>query len=164
MELLTPKLGLFFWSLVIFVIFAFILGKFAWKPIINGLRKREETIENSLREADRAREEMARLQADNERLLQEARAERDAMLKEAREAKDKIVGEARDEAKRESARIIEGARKEIEAEKLAALTELKNQVGQLSIEVAEKLLRQELSNQDKQKEVVDRLVADMSLN
>lgn len=164
MEILLPQLGLFFWSSIIFLALFFLLRKFAWKPIMKGIHDREEHIQGSLDEAKKAKEEMQSLKADNERLLAEARAERDAMLKEARDMKDKMLSEAKGEAEKEAARIVENAREQIQSEKLAALTEIKNQVGTLSLEIAEKVLRQELSNPSAQKQVVDKLVDELHLN
>jgi len=164
MEILIPQLGLFFWSLLIFVILLFLLSRFAWKPIMKGIKDREESIQNALDEAKKAREEMSNLQADNERLLAEARAERDELLKEAREMKEKMIKDAKDEAEKEATRIVENAREQIQGEKRAALTEIKNQVGALSLEIAEKVLRQELSNPAAQKEVVEKLVKELHLN
>lgn len=164
MELLTPKLGLFFWAFVVFVILVFLLAKFAWKPILGALKTREESIQNSLDEAKRAREEMANLKAENEALLQEARAEREAMLKEARDMAQGIKARAREDAEEETARLLSKAREEIRAEKMAALTEVKNQVAVLSVEIAEKILRQELSNESTQGQVIDKLVSELHLN
>ncbi|MEM7038448.1 MAG: F0F1 ATP synthase subunit B [Bacteroidota bacterium] len=164
MDLLTPKLGLFFWALVIFLILVFILKKFAWKPIMDSIKQREEDIQSSIDEAKKAREEMANLKSENEALLAEARAERDAMLKEARSMADQLVSESREKAVEESKKVMEKAREEIRAEKMQALTDVKNQVAVLSIEIAEKILRQELSNPKAQSEVVEKLVSDLNLN
>lgn len=164
MEVIMPKLGLFVWALVIFLIVFFLLKKFAWKPILDALKAREESIENSLQEAQKARDEMSNLKAENEKILREARAEREIILKEARDMKDAIVNEARTEAKEEADRMISNAREEIMSEKMRAITEIKNQVGMLSLEVAEKLLRRELQNKDEQQKVVDQLVEDLKLN
>lgn len=164
MDILLPQLGLFFWSLLIFVILLFLLSRFAWKPIMKGIKDREEGIQNALDEAKKAREEMENMKSDNERLLAEARAERDQLLKEAREMRDKIVSEAKNEAEKEAGRIVENAREQIRGEKMAAVTEIKNQVGQLSLEIAEKVLRQELSNPAAQKDVVEKLVKELHLN
>lgn len=164
MELLTPKLGLFFWALIIFVILVFILAKFAWKPIMAAIHAREESIQNSLDEAKKAREEMSNLKAENEALLREARQEREAMLKEAREMSAKIQAEAREEAQAEGKRIVEKAREEIRAEKMKALTEVKNQVATLSVEIAEKVLRQEMQDSKAQATYVDKLVSELHLN
>lgn len=164
MEILLPQLGLFFWSTLIFLTLLFLLRKFAWKPIMKGIHDREVGIQNALDEAKKAREEMQNLKSDNERLVVEARAERDAMLKEAREMKEKMISDAKGEAEKEAARIVENAREQIQSEKMAALTEIKNQVGQLSLEIAEKVLRQELANPAAQKQTVDKLVDELHLN
>ena len=164
MDLLLPKLGLFFWALVIFLILVLILSKFAWKPIMSAIRKREEDIQHSIDEAKRVREEMASLKAENEALLAQARVEREAMLKEAREMAAQIIAKAHESAQDDYKRTVEKAREEIRAEKLAALTEVKNQVAILSIEIAEKLLRQELGNVGAQQQLVDKLVNELHLN
>ncbi len=164
MDLVTPQLGLIFWMVVTFVTVLVILRKFAWKPILKALSDREESISEALNTAKKAKEEMASLKADNERLLNEARSERDKMLKEAREAKDIIVGEAKSKAQAEANKIMTSARETINTEKLAAITELKNQVATMSIDIAEKILRHELSKDEKQKSLVDSLLKDVSLN
>jgi len=164
MEILLPQLGLFFWALILFLLLFILLRKFAWKPIMQSIKDRETTIQNSLDEAKNAREEMANLQADNERLLAEARAERDALLNEARTMKDKIISEAKTTAESEATRIVEQAREQINSEKMAAMTEIKNQVGALSLEVAEKVLRKELSDSGAQQQLVEKLVSELNLN
>jgi F-type H+-transporting ATPase subunit b len=164
MDLLIPKLGLFFWSFVIFVILVILLRRFAWKPILEALNKREQGIQDAIDEAKKAREEMANLKAENEDLLRRARAERDAMLKEARDMAAKIKSEAHTDAQTEASRMVEKAREDIRAEKMQALTEVKNQVAKLSIEIAEKVLRQELKDPKAQGEVVDKLVSELHLN
>lgn len=164
MDLLLPKLGLFFWALVIFVILVLILSKFAWKPIMAAIRQREDEIQNSIDEAKRVREEMAALKSENEVLLSKARAEREGMLKEAREMATQILAKSREEAVEDAKRIMDKTREEIRAEKLAALTEVKNQVAILSIEIAEKVLRHELSNSAEQSALVDKLVKELHLN
>lgn len=164
MELLIPKLGLFFWAFVIFILLVILLRRMAWKPILSALKAREEGIQASLDEAKNAREEMATLKAENEDLLRQARVERDGMLKEAREMASKIQTEAKSTAQEEANRLIEKAREEIRAEKMQALTEVKNQVARLSIQVAEKVLRQEMKDPKAQSEVVDKLVSELHLN
>lgn len=164
MELVLPNLGLFFWTSILFLMIFLILRKFAWSGILTAIHDREASIEASLQAAEKARDEMSRLQADNQKLLDEARRERDLILKEAREVKDKILSEARESAASESARAIESARKQIEAEKMAAITELKNEVGKLSIEIAEKILRQKMSDGKEQEATVNRLINEMQLN
>lgn len=164
MDLITPGLGLVVWMTLAFLVVLFILKKFAWKPILESIKQREETIDNALKEAERARAEMEKLQAANEDLLRKAREERDAILKEARDQKDAIIAEAKNRTKTEQNRIIEQARETIRNEKMAAITELKNQVATLSLEIAEKVLRAELSNENKQKTVIDNLVNEINLN
>ncbi len=164
MKLVTPDIGLLFWMLVSFSIVLFLLKKYAWKPIMKSLKEREQNIEEALNTARKAKEEMAALKSDNERLLNEARSERDKMLKEARDTKDSIIAEAKGKAQAEANKIMASAREAINNEKMAAITELKNQVAKMSIEIAEKILRQELSNDEKQKALMDNLIKDISLN
>lgn len=164
MQLVTPGIGLVFWMLLSFSILLFILTKFAWKPILNMLKEREGSIEKALQSAEQAKEEMARLQADNEKIINEAKIERDKLIKEAREAKEKILGDAKGEALKESLKILENARLSIEQEKLAAIKEIKNQVAALSVNVAEKILRKELAAENKQKDFVESLIGDIKLN
>ncbi|QTN38218.1 F0F1 ATP synthase subunit B [Cryomorphaceae bacterium] len=164
MDLVTPGFGLVFWTTLSFLILLFLLRKFAWKPILTAVNDREQSIEEALTEAQKAREEMANLKADNERILKEARAERDQMLKEAREIRDNMVEESKQKAKDEAEKILVQARETIENEKKAALHDLRNTVGTLAIEVAEKVLRSELTNTDKSKELVDDYLNDISFN
>jgi F-type H+-transporting ATPase subunit b len=164
MELVKPDFGLIFWMLLSFGILVFLLAKFAWKPILKALKEREQSIEDSLRSAEKARNEMANLKADNEKLLAEARNERDKILKEAREAKENIINEARGKASEEADRLIKIARESIHNEKMAAITDLKNQVANLSIEIAEKVIRQQLSTDEKQKALVAEMLKDVKLN
>ncbi len=164
MELLTPGLGLIFWTVLIFLLLVFLLGKFAWKPIMTMLNERERFIEDSLSKAEIARQEMALLTNENEQLLKEARAERDRILKEAKELKDQIVNDAKGIAKSEGAKMIEKAKKEIDDQKNAALAEVKNQVATLSIEIAEKVLRKQFQDGDKQDALVSELLKEIKLN
>ncbi len=164
MELVTPGFGLVFWTTVSFLILLVLLRKFAWKPILSAVNDREESIEEAIQQAQKAREEMANLKADNERILNEARAERDQMLKEARDIRDNMINESKDVAKNEADKIMTSAREAIENEKKAALTELRNTVGTLAIEVAEKVLRDELTNTDKSKKLVDEFLSEIELN
>ena len=164
MKLVTPDIGLLFWMLVSFGIVLFLLRKFAWKPILASLKSREESISEALNTAKKAKEEMASLKADNEKLLQQARAERDAMLKEARDTKDAIIAESKSKAQAEANKILASARETINTEKNAAIAELKNQVASMSIDIAEKILRQELSRDEKQKSLMENLMRDVSLN
>lgn len=164
MELLTPSFGLIFWTLLAFVIVLFILKKYAWKPILNSLDERERTIADSLETAERVKAEMAQLKNENEALMAKAREERGVMLKEARETKDRIINEAKERAKVEANKIIIEAQQQINAQKMAALTDVKNQVGKLVVEVTEKVLRRELSNPAAQETHIKDLVDDVKLN
>ena len=164
MELVKPAFGLIFWMFVSFALILFLLKKFAWKPILEMLDEREKTISDALNSAQKAKEEMTALRAGNEKLLQEARNERDNLLKEAREAKEMIINEAKVKATEASDKILASARENISNEKMAAITELKNYVATLSIEIAEKVLKQELADPNKQKELVQSLLKDTKLN
>lgn len=164
MELVKPAFGLIFWMFISFGIIVFILKKYAWSPILGMLKEREEGIQNALDAAKKAKEEMASLQSNNERIISEAKAERDKLLKEARELKDSIIAEAKAKAGKEGEKLMSAARESINNEKMAAITELKNQVAQLSVEIAEKILKEELSSQDKQKTLVKALLEDVNLN
>jgi F-type H+-transporting ATPase subunit b len=155
--------GLFFWQSILFILLLFLLKKFAWKPILDALNSREEGIKNALDEADKARQEMLDLKSSNEKILKEARIERDTLLKDARMIKDKMITEAKDEAKAQSNKIIEQAKQTIENEKLAAITELKNQVAELSIGIAEKIMKEELSNKDKQVKLIEKMLDEAKL-
>jgi len=155
--------GLFFWQIVLFVLLLFLLKKYAWKPILDALNSREEGIQNALDEADKARQEMVDLKSSNEMILKEARAERDGLLKDARMIKEKMITEAKDEAKTQSNKIIEQAKQTIENEKLAAITELKNQVAELSIGIAEKIMKDELSNKGKQVAMIEKMLDEARL-
>lgn len=164
MELVKPAFGLIFWMFISFGIIVFILKKYAWSPILGMLKEREDGIQNALDAAKKAKEEMASLQSNNERIISEAKAERDKLLKEAREMKDSIIAEAKAKAGKEGEKLMSAARESINNEKMAAITELKNQVAQLSVEIAEKILKEELSSQDKQKTLVKALLEDVNLN
>lgn len=164
MDLITPGSGLIFWQLIGFLGLLFILIKFAWKPMLAALEERESSIENALKSAEKARNEMASLKADNEKLLAEARLERDNILKKAQEASVKMIEDAKNEAAKAAAQQIENAKAVIETEKRAALTEVKNQVAILTLEVTEKLLRKTLSDEKAQKALVDEFVKDIKLN
>ncbi|HMB63356.1 MAG TPA: F0F1 ATP synthase subunit B [Eudoraea sp.] len=164
MDLVTPEWGLIFWTTVSFGILFFLLAKFAWKPILNAVNQREDSIMTALSEAENARKEMQNLQADNERILKEARAEREAMLKEARELKDKIVSDAKDLAKTEADKMVRQAQMTIESEKKAAVSEIKNQIASLSVEIAEKVIKEQLSNKDRQLKLVEDMLGDIKLN
>ncbi|WP_291110432.1 F0F1 ATP synthase subunit B [Flavobacterium sp. UBA6195] len=156
--------GLFFWQAIILVILIVLLAKFAWKPILAALAAREEGISNALLAAENAKKDMQNLKADNEKLLAEARAERDAMIKEAREIKEKMIADAKSEAQAQGEKMIESAKASIESEKNAAMAELKNQVSTLSLEIAETLLKGELSNKEAQTKLVEKMLGDAKLN
>ncbi len=140
------SIGLFFWQTIIFILLIFLLKKFAWKPILDAVNEREEGIKNALLSAEKAKEEMASLQSDNEETLKKARSERDSLLKEAREIKQQLIDEAKNEAKNEAKKIISQAQETIQNEKNAAIVDLKNQVASLSIDIAEKVLKEKLSD------------------
>ena len=156
--------GLFFWQAIILVILIVLLAKFAWKPILAALAAREEGISNALLAAENAKKDMQNLKADNEKLLAEARAERDAMIKEAREIREKMIADAKSEAQAQGEKMIEAAKASIESEKNAAMAELKNQVSSLSLEIAETLLKEELSNKEAQTKLVEKMLGDAKLN
>ena len=164
MQLVTPDIGLLFWMLVSFLIVFFILKKFAWKPILGMLHQREDTIDKALKAAEKAAEDMKKMQADNQRIVDEAFAERETIFREARDIKDKIIREAREQAGKEKDKIMSEARTSIEAEKNAALREIREVTAELSVQIAEKLLRHELSNDQKQKALLDQLTKDMPMN
>lgn len=164
MGLVTPGIGLVFWTTLSFLIVLFLLKKYAWKPILSALREREESITEALKAADRAKFEMAELKTGNLKLLNEARVEREAMLKEARETKNKIVSDAKSAAKEEAGKIVTQAKNSIENQKKAAISELKDQVAALSIEIAEKILKSELKDKSKQDELVKGSLNDFKLN
>lgn len=164
MELLTPGLGLMMWNLLAFLILLLILRKFAWKPILVSLKTRETNIADSLATAERVKAEMAQLKSENEALLAKAREERAQMLKEARDIKDKIINEAKEQAKAEANKIITDAQAAITQQKMAALTDVKNQVGNLVIEVAEKVLRRELGDKAQQETFIKKLADEVKLN
>jgi F-type H+-transporting ATPase subunit b len=158
------SLGLFIMQTVLFLALVFLLKKFAWKPILDAVNEREEGIKNALLSAENAKKEMQNLKADNEKLLAEARLERDAMMKEAREIKDKMINDAKTEAQTAGQKMIEQAKASIESEKNAALAELKAQVSTLSLDIAEKLLNDELSNKESQTKLVEKMLGDVKLN
>lgn len=162
--LLSPSYGLIVWTLVAFLSVLFLLQKFAWKPILKSLEEREQSIQTAIDTAQKAREEMAALKSDNEKIIAEAKTQRDIILKEAREIKEKMVADAKNQASAEADRLTTIARENIQNEKMAAITELKNQVAHLSIEIAEKILKQELSEKDKQKSIVKNLLEDVKMN
>lgn len=164
MELLTPGTGLIIWQLIVFVGLFFLLKTLAWKPILKSLKERETSIQDALDTADKARAEMAKLTADNERLLKEAREERDRMLREAREIANRLKEEAQGDAKKAADKIIDDARAAINIEKQAAMKEVKIQVAMFSLQVAEKLMKKNLSGDKEQKELVEGYINDLKLN
>jgi len=164
MDLLTPGLGLIFWQTIVFLILVFLLGKFAWRPILDSLRIREDSIEEALRSADEAREEMSKLKSDNEELLVKAREERAVLLKEATKLASELKEEAKADAKKITSKMIEDAKASIVSAKEAALREVKNQVAELSVEIAEKLIRKSLGDEKEQKSLVDEFLAAKNLN
>ncbi|MEO1054027.1 MAG: F0F1 ATP synthase subunit B [Bacteroidota bacterium] len=164
MELLTPGVGLIFWQFVVFIALFILLAKFAWKPILQSLKIREESIQEALDSAAKAKEDMAQLKSDNDKLLAEARQERDKILKEAREIANNIKEEATEEASKTTSKMVEDAKAVIETEKQAALTEVKTQVAMLSLEIAEKLVRQNLSDDKSQKALVEDFIKDIKSN
>lgn len=156
--------GLFFWQTLLFLILFIALWKFAWKPILEAVENREKGIEDSLLQAEKAKKEMAKLNAENEKIMQEAREERDAMLKEAREMKDQTIASAKEAAQKEADKIISSAKVSIQNEKNAAMADIKTQVANLSLEVAEKVLGEHMGAQDSQKKLVDKLVDQIKLS
>jgi F-type H+-transporting ATPase subunit b len=164
MELITPGLGLIFWMTLTFVILLFLLRAFAWKPILKALKEREISISEALSAADKAKAEMEELMFSNEQLLAETKNERDNILNEARKMQEKMIDQAKDKAREEADRIIASAREAIRNEKMAAMTDLKNQLGELALEVAKKILHRELSDSGKQEEYIKKLLEEVKFN
>jgi len=164
MKLITPDIGLLFWMLIVFGIVLFILTKFAWKPILKALKDREQSIDQALKLAEKAREEMEKLQEVNEKIILEGRAERDAILRDAKEVKLQMIDDARQEASKETQRLLEAARSAIKGEKEAAIDEIRKQIVELSLDIAEKILREKLADSKEQKDLIDRLVREVKLN
>ena len=164
MELLTPGYGLIFWQIVVFLLLFFLLAKMAWKPILSSLKEREASIQNSLDSAERAKDEMAALKADNEKLLKEAREERDKILRDARDAANRLHDQAQTDAKKAADKMIEDAKSVIQTEKQAALRDVKAQVAMFSLEVAEKLIKKKKEKDKDQKDLVDRFINDLKIN
>jgi F-type H+-transporting ATPase subunit b len=164
MKLLLPEFGLLIWTLLAFLIVLFILGKFAWPAIIKGLKEREASITDSLATAERVKAEMAQLKSENEALLAKAREERAQMLKEARDTKDKIINEAKEQAKLVSEKILADAQEAIERNKMAALIEVKNEIGLLVVGISEKILRRELQDRPEQEKYIKQLAEEVKLN
>jgi len=164
MDLVTPDVGLLFWTFISFAILFFLLKKFAWKPIVGTVNDREKSIEEALASAEAAKLEMQNLTADNERILKEARAEREMMMKEAREIKTKMIADAKDEAKESADKMITQAQAAIESEKKAAVADLKHVVAELSISIAETVVREELADKAKQEKLVKSMLENAKLN
>jgi len=164
MDLVTPGIGMIFWSTLFFLVLLFILGKFAWPAILSAVKARNESIRNALEAADRAKEEMAKLQADNQQILAEAKAERDAMMREAKTMKDNLIADAKEKASEEADKLVKNAREAIQREKASALNEMKVQMATLSVDIAEKILRMKLEESKAQKELVDKLINEADLN
>ncbi|WP_231459031.1 MULTISPECIES: F0F1 ATP synthase subunit B [unclassified Pedobacter] len=164
MDLLVPEIGLLVWNTIAFLLLVFLLGKFAWKPIMNAIHEREQSIDDALNKAELAKQEMARLTSQNQDLMQQARAERDEILKEAKTLKDSILNEAKKQAQVEGAKLIEKAKIEIENQKKVALAEVKGQVSTLSLEIAERVLRNQLDDKAKQEVLVADLLKGVELN
>ena len=156
MELVTPAIGLIFWTTVVFTLLVLLLKKFAWKPILSAVDERNKSIKDSLAQAEKARSEMSELTANNEKIISQAKVDRDIILKEARDMKNEIISEAKDKANKEAEKLVSTAKEQILNEKMKAITELKNHVADLSIEMAEKILNSELSDVAKQKELVSK--------
>ena len=164
MELVTPDIGLIFWTTLVFLVLLFILTKFAWRPILNAVKEREKNIEQSLASAEKAKEEIAALQAKNEDLLIEARKERDKLLASARETADQMVAEAKNTAKAEGEKIIASAREAIRNERKVAIEQIKSEVTLLSVELAEKILKNQLDSNQKHEELINAYVREIELN
>lgn len=164
MELIKPDLGLLVWMLLSFGVVVFVLAKFAWKPILKALKDRERSINKSLTAAQRAKEEMAKIEFGNEKITALAKIERDNLLKEAKELKDKIIEEAKEEARKEAKQIIDQAVQSVHKEKNEAINEIKNQIAALSVDIAEKLIKQKLTDESKQKKLLDSLIENIDLN
>lgn len=164
MELITPGLGLLFWMTLAFLMLLFILGKYAWKPIMKSLKERETAIHDALHAADKAREEMKLLKFSNEQLLREAKNERDIILADARKVRDAIIEESRRKGSEEANRIIQAARENINNERMAAMTDLKNQLAEMSLDVSRQLLKRELSEPKKQEAFIRQLLDEVKFN
>lgn len=164
MELVTPGIGLIVWSTIIFGLLLILLKKFAWKPILNAVKAREERIKGALKSAEEVKLEMEKLKADNEKILKEARGERNKLLSEAREVKEKMIGDAKAQANEEARKIVETARLNIQSEKDAAISDIKKQVALLSVDIAEKILQKKLEESKEQKQLIDKYLNKMSIN
>jgi F-type H+-transporting ATPase subunit b len=163
-SLTSPGIGLVFWSVLIFGLFFLLLARFAWKPILNAVKARDEMIKGSLASAEKARKEMAKLQSDNEAILKKAREEREGILKEARDVRDKLIAEAKGKASEEAEKLIEKARVGIQREKTIALSDIREQVANLSIEIASKLLGEKLKKTGEQEKLIDNYLKEVDFN
>ncbi len=164
MGLVSPDYGTIFWMVLAFSVVFFILRKFAWGPVLNMLKEREQSIEKALQSASEAREGLSRLQAEHERMMQEAHGERELLIAEARQIREQLISKAREEAALENARLLEHARRQIESEKLAAMSEIRQQVATLSVDIAEKILKKELADRSKQETLIKEQLSDLKLN
>ena len=164
MDLILPDYGLLFWTGLVFIALVFLLTKFAWKPILKMVNEREQQIADALKLAEKTKEEMKQLKSDNEKLLKEARKERDAILKEASETAGRLVEEAKQKAQKENAKLLDSAKQAIASEKAAAITELKTQVAAFSLQIAESIIRSEMSSDEKQRALADKMAEDIHLN
>lgn len=164
MNLVTPSYGLLFWTGITFCLLLLVLAKFVWKPVLNAVNARSQKIDEALLEAEKARQEMKTLHAENERILKEARAERDAILKEAKEAGAKMIEEARDKSKVEGAKLIEAAKAAIGSERNAAIADMKAQIASFSVDIAEAIVKESLASDEKQKALASKMVEDIKLN
>jgi F-type H+-transporting ATPase subunit b len=164
MNLLIPEPGLLIWSIISFLILLALLGKFAWKPIIHALKVREETIEYSLREAEKARMEMVNIEKTQKKMLEQAKVERDEMIKDAKKIRESLIDEARQAARAEAEKIMISAKLQIEMQKQAAIDDLKSQVALLSVDIATRLLQQELENPDRQKQLIESYLSEATFN
>jgi F-type H+-transporting ATPase subunit b len=163
-SLTTPAIGTIFWTTLIFGLFFLLLAKFAWKPILNAVKARDEMIKGALESADKARQDMLKLQSDNEAILRKAREEREGILKEAREVRDKLISEAKGKASEEAEKLIEKARTGIESEKRKALSDIREQVANLSVEIASKLIGEKLRQSGEQEKLINNYLKDIDLN
>ncbi len=164
MELVTPSYGLLFWTGLTFCLLLFVLARFVWKPVLNAVNARSQKIDEALQEAEKARQEMKNLHAENERILKEAKAERDSIIMEAKEAGTKMIEEARDKAKIEGAKLIESARLAIQSERNAAIADMKAQIATFSVEIAENIVKESLSSDEKQKSLANKMAEELKLN
>ncbi|NBU92421.1 MAG: F0F1 ATP synthase subunit B [Flavobacteriia bacterium] len=164
MELITPDFGLLFWTGITFCLLMFILAKFVWKPVLNAVNARSQKIDEALLEAEKARQEMKSLHAENERILKEARAERDGILKEAKEASTRMIDDAREKAKGEGSKLIEAAKTAIASERNAAIADMKAQIASFSVQIAEQIVKESLSSDDKQKALASKMAEEIKLN